>query len=168
MKDSETVSKLIIEKLISNVIYAEKSNIIADMLGLHCFEYILNTSLYPVITQSFICYDYDDSDRKEKEIVTFYDNQREGENTWHELTEPSVPVSDRCEPAMVKTRTGDGNKTKEIRELNTNSGLDSFKYSLKISKTVSELEDNKKKNEVVELPCYDIAKTEEDEDQFDK
>lgn len=61
----------------------------------HCFEYILNTSLYPVITQSFICYDYDDSDRKEKEIVTFYDNQREGENTWHELTEPSVPVSDR-------------------------------------------------------------------------
>ena len=39
MKDSETVSKLIIEKLISNVIYAEKSNIIADMLGLHCFEF---------------------------------------------------------------------------------------------------------------------------------
>ena len=64
MKDSETVSKLIIEKLISNVIYAEKSNIIADMLGLHCFEYILNTSLYPVI-----------SDRKEKKIVTFYDNK---------------------------------------------------------------------------------------------
>lgn len=84
------------------------------------------------------------------------------------MTEPSVPVSVRCEPAMVKTRTGDGNKKKEIRELNTNSGLDSFKYSLKISKTVSELEDNKKKNEVVELPCYDIAKTEEDEDQFDK
>ena len=75
MKDSETVSKLIIEKL-------------------HCFEYILNTSLYPVITQSFICYDYDDSDRKEKEIVTFYDNQREGENTWHELTDPSVPARD--------------------------------------------------------------------------
>ena len=49
--------------------------------------------------------------------------------------------------------------------MNTNLGLDSFKYSLKISKTVSELEDNKKKNEVVELPCYDIAKTEEDEDQ---
>ena len=82
------------------------------------------------------------------------------------MTEPSVPVSVRCEPAMVKTRTGDGNKKKEIRELNTNSGLDSFKYSLKISKTVSELEDNKKKNEVVELPCYDIAKTEEDEDQL--
>ena len=97
---------------------------------------------------------------QKKEIVTFYDNQREGENTWHELTEPSVPVSDRCESAMVKTRTGDGNKKKEIRELNT--------YSLKISKTVSKLEDNKKKNEVVELPCYDIAKTEEDEDQFDK
>ena len=69
MKDSETVSKLIIEKLISNVIYAEKSNIIADMLGLHCFEYILNTSLYPVITQSFICYDYDDRDRKEKKLL---------------------------------------------------------------------------------------------------
>ena len=66
---------------------------------------------------------------------------------------------------MVKTRAGDGSKKKEIRELNTNSGLDSFKYSLKISKTVSELEDNKKKNEIVELPCYDIAKTEEDDEQ---
>ena len=31
MKDSETVSKLIIEKLISNVIYAEKSNIIVAL-----------------------------------------------------------------------------------------------------------------------------------------
>lgn len=81
------------------------------------------------------------------------------------MAEPSVPVSDRCEHGMVKTRAGDGSKKKEIRELNTNSGLDSFKYSLKISKTVSELEDNKKKNEIVELPCYDIAKTEEDDEQ---
>ena len=31
MKDSETVSKLIIEKLISNVIYAEKSNMIVAL-----------------------------------------------------------------------------------------------------------------------------------------
>lgn len=124
MKDSETVSKLIIEKLISNVIYAEKSNIIADMLGDHCFEYILNTSLYPSITQSFICYDYDDTEQKEKELHTFYDNQREGENTWSELPEPISPIIDRCRPGVVRTKNGDGNSKKEIRELNTNSGLD--------------------------------------------
>ncbi len=95
---AETISKLMLEKIISHAITNVHSKEIYTNLGNYCFKYI-KEMIKPAMKMNFIPYEIR---HNEKEKIFFDSPKCNQHNTWIEIEEPKVPINDRCASDQVK------------------------------------------------------------------
>ena len=95
---AETISKLMLEKIISHAITNVHSKEIYTNLGNYCFKYI-KEMIKPAMKMNFIPYEIR---HNEKEKIFFDRPKCNQHNTWIEIEEPKVPINDRCASDQVK------------------------------------------------------------------
>jgi hypothetical protein len=95
---AETISKLMLEKIISHAITNVHSKEIYTNLGNYCFKYI-KEMIKPAMKMNFIPYEIR---HNEKEKIFFDSPKCNQHNTWIEIEEPKVPINDRCASDKVK------------------------------------------------------------------
>ena len=95
---AETISKLMLEKIISHAITNVHSKEIYTNLGNYCFKYI-KEMIKPAMKMNFIPYEIR---HNEKEKIFFDRPKCNKHNTWIEIEEPKVPINDRCASDQVK------------------------------------------------------------------
>lgn len=159
--DSETISREIILKLITNTIYSIENRRINQEVGYHCSSFSINDIINPVIAQSFISFDYDDSEQSQKAIyqdTIVFNNRRIEENTWLEIEEPVSPNIDRCCPSKIQMGVYEEKPKEDITEVQNSVGNSRMQtYILRLNDNNNEEQnENKNKIDVIDLPSYDL------------
>ncbi len=95
---AETISKLMLEKIISHAVTNIHSKEIYTNLGNYCFKYI-KEMIKPVMKMNFIPYEIK---HNEKEKIFFDRPKCNKHNTWIEIEEPKVPINDRYTHDQIK------------------------------------------------------------------
>ena len=96
-QSTEGIIKVILDKIISEVIYKIYSKITSDKLGNFCFEDI-KEQMSHVLQTNFLNYT---NDTKAKPDIILWATLPPSENTWVELTEPNSTEIDRYESSNV-------------------------------------------------------------------
>ena len=91
--DSETISKLIIDKLITNSIIENKLNYVNSKLNTHIEKFIFQM-ISPLMKSNYF-YHETDLDITEQNILFFDKEQIKKINTWETITEPETCLPDR-------------------------------------------------------------------------
>ena len=161
--DSEIISREIILKLITNTIYANENKRINQEIAPHCSSFSINDMINPIIAQSFIPFDYDDSEQSQRVLyqdTLFFDNKRTEENTWFEIKEPECPREDRCCPSKIQMGVYEEKPKEDITELQNSvdhSRMNTFILRLNENNEEEQQPEENKKIDVIDLPSYDLA-----------
>ena len=161
--DSEIISREIILKLITNTIYANENKRINQEIAPHCSSFSINDMINPIIAQSFIPFDYDDSEQSQRALyqdTLFFDNKRIEENTWFEIKEPECPREDRCCPSKIQMGVYEEKPKEDITELQNSvdhSRMNTFILRLNENNEEEQQPEENKKIDVIDLPSYDLA-----------
>ena len=161
--DSEIISREIILKLITNTIYANENKRINQEIAPHCSSFSINDMINPIIAQSFIPFDYDDSEQSQRVLyqdTLFFDNKRIEENTWFEIKEPECPREDRCCPSKIQMGVYEEKPKEDITELQNSvdhSRMNTFILRLNENNEEEQQPEENKKIDVIDLPSYDLA-----------
>ena len=95
---AETISKLMLEKIISHAVTNIHSKEIYTNLGNYCFKYI-KEMIKPAMKMNFIPYEIR---HNEKEKIFFDRPKCDKHNTWIEIEEPKTPINDRFTCDQIK------------------------------------------------------------------
>ena len=113
---AETISKCIIDKIISNVIISSKNNDMNKQTKEYYFNYI-NKLIDPVISMSFLNHEnYIINGLQENK-----NNIGKNINTWIEIEEPKIPIPDRFVTVKIKPLSDKNEKI--ISKLNENNNI---------------------------------------------
>jgi hypothetical protein len=96
--NAETISKILIEKIISLTVTKVHSKETFGRIGDHCFNYI-KKSIEPILKAKFIPYEIR---HNETEKIFFDVPKANLHNTWLELQEPKTPIYDRSSVDQIK------------------------------------------------------------------
>ena len=96
--NAETISKILIEKIISLTVTKVHSKETFGRIGDHCFNYI-KKSIEPILKAKFIPYEIR---HNETEKIFFDVPKANIHNTWLELEEPKTPIYDRSSVDQIK------------------------------------------------------------------
>ena len=96
--NAETISKILIEKIISLTVTKVHSKETFGRIGDHCFNYI-KKSIEPILKAKFIPYEIR---HNETEKIFFDVPKANLHNTWLELEEPKTPIYDRSSVDQIK------------------------------------------------------------------
>ena len=160
--NSETISKLIIDKLITNSIIKNKLNYVNSKLNTHIEKFIFQM-ISPLMKSNYF-YHETDLDITEQNILFFDKEQIKKINTWETITEPETCLPDRYASKNKLIEYNIKKKDKNKYGLNKNKKKYSTKILLNkfliknqnIESDENKKEKEKKKELILEIPGIHI------------